>query len=173
MSLSLLQRSVQMVLAGMVCMVLVGTLTSEPSALAAPAAAPTPQPGGTQSPQAILNAVKNNLPTELSEVKLNAGPNKGIDIVPAVQGTTNTNATQTNPLSFIEWLYTFIGVSAIFITTGGGMYGGFLMLSSFGDEGRYGRGRNIVYSSFIGITLVVLSYAIVQMIVSIARNIPG
>lgn len=66
----------------------------------------------------------------------------------------------------INWaLYLAAIIAVIFI-----IYGGFLYITSGGDTGQAGKGRTTLVNALIGLTIVVLSYLIVQIVYNFLVN---
>lgn len=68
--------------------------------------------------------------------------------------------------TIINWaLYLAAIISVIFIIIGGFMY-----ITSAGNEGQAGKGRTTLVNALIGLTIVVLSYLIVQIVYNFLVN---
>lgn len=69
----------------------------------------------------------------------------------------------------IGFMAAVIGTLAVFMMT----LGGFLMLSSAGNEQRYEQGKNYVKYSLIGLAAALLAYVLVTLVQLLIRSIYG
>jgi hypothetical protein len=65
----------------------------------------------------------------------------------------------------INYLFTGAGVIAV----GGVIYGGFLMVTSAGNEGRLTSGKTAIKNSLIGLAIVLLAILIVQTVLQLLK----
>lgn len=66
-------------------------------------------------------------------------------------------------LSIVNWILTFLGLIAVLLI----IYAGFLFIFSQGDEKQISKAKQIIIYVGIGIIVILLSYAIVQLFVSV------
>ncbi len=85
----------------------------------------------------------------------------GLDSTAAGAGLPTTNQTPTDyAIRGIQVFMGFIGIIALILI----IYGGFLMLTSAGNEERITEGRKIIQWAAIGILIILSSVGIVQLI---------
>lgn len=76
----------------------------------------------------------------------------------------NGLATETNPQRQVSSLITILLGIAFSLTVIGIIVGGFVYLTSAGNEDRAERGKEIVTNSIIGLVVIILAFVIVQSI---------
>ena len=91
----------------------------------------------------------------------------------AIKGSTRQSWIREGINYFFEriigFLAAIIGSLAVLML----MVGGFLMLSSAGDETRYEKGKNYAKYSLIGLTIALLAYVLVTLVQLLIRSIYG
>lgn len=92
----------------------------------------------------------------LNEVKKLAGEQK----------LSSAKSTKEILQSIVAWLTSLLGTVALISL----VYGGYLYISSQGDEGNVAKGKAIILYSVIGIILVGLAGVIVNVVISVATQ---
>lgn len=94
----------------------------------------------------------------------------GLDKVKTLAGDSGLNTKQqTAPeilQSIVSWLLTLLGTVALMSL----LYGGFLYITSQGDEDVARKAKTIILYSIIGIIIIGLSGVIVNVVISIATK---
>ena len=75
-------------------------------------------------------------------------------------------------MQIVRVLLGFLGIIAIVIL----LYGGFVWLTSAGNEEKVGQAKKIITAAIIGLVIVFISYAIAQFVISqllVATGAPG
>ncbi len=72
-----------------------------------------------------------------------------------------TNARQL-VLTILNFFLGFLGLLAVIMI----IYGGFLYVSAAGDQGKIDNGKKIIMYSIVGIIIILLSFAIVNTVLS-------
>jgi hypothetical protein len=135
--LEILKMKLKNIFALFATLAVVGTVLLTPSFTPALALDPPTTTGG--SPQDGLNAISPAYPAGARQT--------GTDV-------------QTVAKKIIDWaLYLAAIISVIFI-----IIGGYLYITSAGNDVQAGKGRKTLVNALIGLALVVLSYAIVQIV---------
>ncbi len=90
--------------------------------------------------------------------------------VPANLGTATNGQSSLKQIivTGINWLLGFLGLIAIIMV----IYGGFLYLTSGGDDAAASKGRTVILYAIIGIVIILLSYAIVNTVIRIFEGQP-
>ena len=92
------------------------------------------------------------LPAMALDVGLNYGTATGL-------GSTDI---RTGVMSVIRVLLGFLGIIAIVIV----LYGGFVWLTSAGNEEKVGQAKKILSAGIIGLIIIFVSYALAQFVVT-------
>lgn len=82
-------------------------------------------------------------------------------VADGLKGTKETSVV-TVAVNILNGLLALLALLA----TGYGLYGGFLMVTAGGDEEKVKKGKNIIIQVVLGITVIFLSYSIVNWAVT-------
>lgn len=85
--------------------------------------------------------------------------NPGTDRPRDVPAQTNFRTTVIN---IINYVLTFVGIIAVVIL----IYAGFLYLTAAGDEGATKKAKSMIFTSLIGIIIILLSFVIVNTVIT-------
>jgi hypothetical protein len=99
----------------------------------------------------------SNFGAGLSSLKGVAGENKL---------ATNKTSTKEILQTGVKWLLSLVGTIAVISL----LYGGYLYISSQGDEGNVEKAKSILLYSVIGILLIGLSAIIVNVVINVATK---
>jgi hypothetical protein len=88
--------------------------------------------------------------------------------VPAnlINATNGEGGVKRLIVTFINWALGFLGLIAVVAI----IIGGYYYLLSGGDEGTAGKGRKIIIYAIIGIIIILLSFAIVNTVLTIGTG---
>jgi heme/copper-type cytochrome/quinol oxidase subunit 2 len=81
-------------------------------------------------------------------------------------GLTGATSVQDLIVRIIQLMLLFAGIIAVVFI----IYGGYLYITSAGNEESAEKGKNTMVNAIIGIVIIVLSYVIVNVIVNLAGN---
>ena len=76
---------------------------------------------------------------------------------------------QKATINIINWILSLLAVVAIIMV----IYGGFMWLTSAGNEERITKAKKILSSARIGLAVIILSWALVRYAISILNNTTG
>lgn len=87
-------------------------------------------------------------------------------------GTTlglGTADLQETAIAIIQWILGLLGIIGVAFV----LYGGFLWLTSAGNEDKIERAKKVITAAVIGLVIVLLSWAIIQFAVRTLTNVSG
>lgn len=87
--------------------------------------------------------------------------NEGLNVTKNEFGNTNSNVT-TIIQNIIHWILYAVGVLAVIMV----IFGGVQYTTSAGDQAKVTKAKNTILYGLIGLVVAVLSYAIVDFVVS-------
>ncbi|MCE9643295.1 MAG: pilin [Candidatus Andersenbacteria bacterium] len=98
------------------------------------------------------------------------GFNAGLDSVKQIAGQNGLNNKQQTTKEILQtivaWLTSLLATVALISL----VYGGYLYISSQGDEGNVSKGKAILLYSIIGLIIVGLAGVIVNVVISVATQ---
>ena len=98
------------------------------------------------------------------------GFNAGLDSVKQIAGQNGLNNKQQTTKEILQtivaWLTSLLATVALISI----VYGGYLYISSQGDEGNVSKGKAILLYSIIGLIIVGLAGVIVNVVISVATQ---
>lgn len=107
-------------------------------------------------------ALFNMIPVAGAQSMLSTGDNIGA-VSQATGGETDLRELIK---TLINYALGFLGLFAVIMV----IYGGFLYVSSAGDEEKVGKGKNIILYAVIGIIIILLSFVLVNAVLGAAAN---
>lgn len=93
----------------------------------------------------------------------------GIDAVGKIanqNGLTGAKSSKEILQTIVKWLLSLIGTIAVISL----LYGGYLYISSQGEEGQVEKAKNIMLYSVIGIIIIGLSAVVVNVVINVATT---